>query len=49
MTHKTLVELLEASRDVDRVVTYVEGENAERRVSFGGQKVGYCLPWNGCL
>ena len=35
MTHKTLVELLEANRDVDRVVTYVEGENAERRVSFG--------------
>ena len=35
MRHKTLVELLEANRDVDRVVTYVEGENAERRVSFG--------------
>jgi acyl-CoA synthetase (AMP-forming)/AMP-acid ligase II/acyl carrier protein len=35
MTHKTLVELLELNRDVDRVVTYVEGENAERRVSFG--------------
>jgi acyl-CoA synthetase (AMP-forming)/AMP-acid ligase II/aryl carrier-like protein len=35
MTHKTLVDLLEANRDVDRVVTYVEGENAERRVSFG--------------
>ena len=35
MTHKTLVELLETNRDVDRVVTYVEGENAERRVSYG--------------
>jgi acyl-CoA synthetase (AMP-forming)/AMP-acid ligase II len=35
MTHKTLVELLEVNRDVDRVVTYVEGENAERRVSYG--------------
>jgi acyl-CoA synthetase (AMP-forming)/AMP-acid ligase II/aryl carrier-like protein len=35
MTHKTLVDLLEANSDVDRVVTYVEGENAERRVSFG--------------
>jgi acyl-CoA synthetase (AMP-forming)/AMP-acid ligase II/aryl carrier-like protein len=35
MTHKTLVELLQANRDVDRFVTYVEGENAERRVSFG--------------
>jgi acyl-CoA synthetase (AMP-forming)/AMP-acid ligase II/aryl carrier-like protein len=34
MTHKTLVELLEANREVDRAVTYVEGENAERRVSF---------------
>ncbi len=35
MTHKTLVEVLEANRDVDRVVTYIEGESAERRVSFG--------------
>jgi acyl-CoA synthetase (AMP-forming)/AMP-acid ligase II/aryl carrier-like protein len=35
MTHKTLVELLELNRDLDRVVTYVEGENAERRVSYG--------------
>jgi acyl-CoA synthetase (AMP-forming)/AMP-acid ligase II/aryl carrier-like protein len=34
MTHKTLVELLEANREIDRVVTYVEGENAERHVSF---------------
>jgi acyl-CoA synthetase (AMP-forming)/AMP-acid ligase II/acyl carrier protein len=34
MTHKTLTDLLEANRGVDRVVTYVEGENAERRVSF---------------
>jgi acyl-CoA synthetase (AMP-forming)/AMP-acid ligase II/aryl carrier-like protein len=35
MTHKTLIEVLEANRGVDRVVTYVEGENAERRVTFG--------------
>ena len=35
MRHKTLVEMLEANRGVDRAVTYVEGENAERRVSFG--------------
>ncbi|MGD0493155.1 MAG: non-ribosomal peptide synthetase [Steroidobacteraceae bacterium] len=35
MTHKTLLELLQANRDVDRVVTYVEGENSERRVGFG--------------
>lgn len=35
MTHKNLLDLLEANRDVDRVVTYVEGESAERRVSFG--------------
>jgi acyl-CoA synthetase (AMP-forming)/AMP-acid ligase II/aryl carrier-like protein len=34
MKHKTLVEMLQASRAVDRAVTYVEGENAERRVSF---------------
>ena len=35
MMQKTLVELLETNRDVDRVVTYVEGESLERRVSFG--------------
>jgi acyl-CoA synthetase (AMP-forming)/AMP-acid ligase II/acyl carrier protein len=34
MRHKTLVEMLEANREVDRIVTYVEGENTERRVSF---------------
>jgi acyl-CoA synthetase (AMP-forming)/AMP-acid ligase II/acyl carrier protein len=35
MKYTTLNEMLENNRDVDRVVTYVEGENAERRVSFG--------------
>jgi len=35
MKYTTLNEMLESNRDVDRVVTYVEGENAERRVSFG--------------
>jgi acyl-CoA synthetase (AMP-forming)/AMP-acid ligase II len=35
MTARTLVEMLEANRGVDRAVTYVEGENAERRVTFG--------------
>ncbi len=35
MKHKTLTDILESNRDVDRVVTYVEGESAERRVSFG--------------
>ncbi|HEX4151072.1 MAG TPA: non-ribosomal peptide synthetase [Steroidobacteraceae bacterium] len=35
MNYRTLVDILEANRDVDRVVTYVEGENTERRVSFG--------------
>jgi acyl-CoA synthetase (AMP-forming)/AMP-acid ligase II/aryl carrier-like protein len=35
MKYTTLNEMLEGNRDVDRVVTYVEGENAERRVSFG--------------
>ena len=34
MTAKTMVDVLEANRGVDRVVTYIEGENAERRVSF---------------
>jgi acyl-CoA synthetase (AMP-forming)/AMP-acid ligase II/acyl carrier protein len=30
----TLVEVLEGNRDADRHVTYVEGENSERRVPF---------------
>jgi len=34
MKHKTLMDMFQANRDVDRAVTYVEGENAERRVSF---------------
>src|SRR6202167_3252913 len=32
--YTTLVEVLEANRDADRSVTYVEGENLERRVPF---------------
>ncbi len=35
MTPTTLLEVLENNRDVDRAVTYVEGENAERRVRYG--------------
>ncbi len=35
MTNKTLLEILESNRDVDRTVTYVEGENAERIVRYG--------------
>jgi acyl-CoA synthetase (AMP-forming)/AMP-acid ligase II/aryl carrier-like protein len=35
MKYTTLTDMLESNRDVDRAVTYVEGENAERRVSFG--------------
>jgi acyl-CoA synthetase (AMP-forming)/AMP-acid ligase II/aryl carrier-like protein len=35
MTYKTLVELLENNRHVDRAVTYVDGENSERRVRYG--------------
>src|ERR1700729_419154 len=35
MKYTTLTEMLESKRGVDRAVTYVEGENAERRVSFG--------------
>jgi acyl-CoA synthetase (AMP-forming)/AMP-acid ligase II/acyl carrier protein len=35
MKYTTLTDMLESNRGVDRVVTYIEGENAERRVSFG--------------
>jgi acyl-CoA synthetase (AMP-forming)/AMP-acid ligase II len=35
MTPTTLLEILEANRDVDRAVTYAEGENSERRVRYG--------------
>jgi acyl-CoA synthetase (AMP-forming)/AMP-acid ligase II/aryl carrier-like protein len=31
----TLVEMLENNRKVDRAITYIEGEHAERRVSYG--------------
>jgi len=31
----TLVDMIENNRGVDRAVTYIEGENAERRVSYG--------------
>ncbi len=34
MTYSTLVEILEQNRGVDRAVTYIGGENAERRVSY---------------
>jgi acyl-CoA synthetase (AMP-forming)/AMP-acid ligase II/acyl carrier protein len=34
MTFTTLVDMLESNRTVDRSVTYIEGENSERRVSF---------------
>jgi acyl-CoA synthetase (AMP-forming)/AMP-acid ligase II/aryl carrier-like protein len=33
-TFTTLVDILEANRSVDRSVTYVEGENNERRVAY---------------
>jgi acyl-CoA synthetase (AMP-forming)/AMP-acid ligase II len=35
MTPTTLLEILETNRDVDRAVTYVEGENSERSVRYG--------------
>ena len=35
MTYKTLVDILENNRGVDREVCYVEGDNAERRVPYG--------------
>ena len=34
MMNATLVEMIENNRNVDRAVTYVEGENAERRVTY---------------
>jgi acyl-CoA synthetase (AMP-forming)/AMP-acid ligase II/acyl carrier protein len=34
MSYETLVDVLEMNRGVDRAVTYVEGENAERSVPY---------------
>ena len=34
MKHTTLLEVLEGNRGVDRTITHVEGENAERSVSY---------------
>jgi acyl-CoA synthetase (AMP-forming)/AMP-acid ligase II/aryl carrier-like protein len=34
MSHETLVDVLEQNRGVDRAITHVEGENAERRVCY---------------
>ena len=34
MTYNTLVDMLESNRTVDRSVTFIEGENIERRVPF---------------
>ena len=33
--YKTLVDILESNRGVDRAVTYIDGENTERRVAYG--------------
>jgi acyl-CoA synthetase (AMP-forming)/AMP-acid ligase II/aryl carrier-like protein len=35
MTFTTLVDVLESNRGVDRAVTYIDGENSERRVAYG--------------
>jgi acyl-CoA synthetase (AMP-forming)/AMP-acid ligase II/aryl carrier-like protein len=35
MTYTNLVDMLESNRGVDRAVTYVDGENSERRVPYG--------------
>ena len=35
MRYTTLVDVLESNRSVDRAVTYVDGENSERRVPYG--------------
>src|SRR5882724_82569 len=34
MTYATLVDMLERNRRVDRTVTYIGGENAERRIQY---------------
>jgi acyl-CoA synthetase (AMP-forming)/AMP-acid ligase II/acyl carrier protein len=33
--YKTLVDILEGNRNVERAITYVDGENSERRVAYG--------------
>jgi acyl-CoA synthetase (AMP-forming)/AMP-acid ligase II/aryl carrier-like protein len=33
--YSTLVDILEGNRGIDRAVTYVDGENSERRVTYG--------------
>ena len=33
--YATLVDVLENNRGVDRAITYIDGENSERRVTFG--------------
>ena len=35
MSRTTLIDVLESNRGVDRTVTYVDGENSERRVPYG--------------
>jgi len=35
MTYTTLLDVLESNRNVERTVTYVDGENSERRVAYG--------------
>jgi acyl-CoA synthetase (AMP-forming)/AMP-acid ligase II/aryl carrier-like protein len=35
MSYTTLVDVLESNRGVERAVTYVDGENSERRVAYG--------------
>src|SRR3981189_1083552 len=35
MNYTTLVDVLESNRGVDRAITYVDGENTERRVPYG--------------
>src|SRR5271156_5344356 len=34
MTYTTLVDILESNRNVDRAVTYINGENSERRLPY---------------
>src|SRR6202049_3150618 len=34
-TYTTLLDILESNRGVERAVTYIDGENSERRVPYG--------------
>src|ERR1700678_4710020 len=39
-TYTTLLDVLESNRGVDRAVTYIDGENSERRVPYADVDAG---------